>query len=230
MGGPRELPNVYSRELSDDEIATDGHREFVGGLWDEVGALQFDFVVAQGLRPEMKFLDLGCGCLRGGVRFIQFLEPGNYFGVDANASLIRSGWEIELPRAGLQQRLPQQNLLVNSDFEAWRLGVSFDMILAQSVFTHLPKEWLQRCLLELVRCMSPGSIFFATFFHCPSDWPEGEPRYDAAHWGTTFWDRDPFHYRESDVAGLADPRSWKVEHLRDWKHPRGQWMVRFRRI
>ncbi len=103
------------------------------------------------------------------------------------------------------------------------------MVLAQSVFTHLPQEWLGRCLVELARCVRPGGSFFATFFHCPPDWPAGEPRHDAAHGGTTFWDRDPFHYRESDVEAAADPRTWQVDLLRGWGHPRGQWMVRFRR-
>lgn len=229
MGTASLLPNDYGRELSREEIAGGAHREFVGGLWEELGALQFDFLIRQGLRPDMTLLDLGCGCLRGGVRFIEYLERGNYYGIDANESLLRSGWEVELPRARLEGRLARQNLLVNCDFEAWRFGVSFDMVLAQSVFTHLPKEWLRLCLVQLAPCINPGGSFFVTFFHCPPDWPAGEPRHDAAHGGTTFWDRDPFHYRERDVTNAANPRTWHVEHLRDWGHPRGQWMVHFRR-
>ena len=49
---------------------TDAHREQVGGLWDEIGALQIDFLRAQGLRPGDTLLDVGCGCLRGGVHFV----------------------------------------------------------------------------------------------------------------------------------------------------------------
>ena len=44
-----------------------GHREYVGGLWDEMGKLQFDFMVSQGLSPEHTMLDIACGALRGGV-------------------------------------------------------------------------------------------------------------------------------------------------------------------
>jgi SAM-dependent methyltransferase len=229
MSTNHPLPNVYDRELSPEELAAGNHREFVGGLWDELGALQLDFLLRQGLRPEMKLLDLGCGCLRGGVRFIRYLDPGNYYGIEANASLLRSAREIELPRAGLADRLPPGNLLLDSDFAAWRFGVAFDMVLAQSVFSHLPGEWLRRCLAELARCVRPGGSFYATYFHCPPDWPPGEPRHDDAHGGTTFWDRDPYHYRERDLEEAADPRAWQVEHLRGWGHPRGQWMVRFRR-
>jgi hypothetical protein len=28
-----------------------GHRRYVGGLWDEIGKLQLDFLINQGLRP-----------------------------------------------------------------------------------------------------------------------------------------------------------------------------------
>ncbi len=38
----------------------------VGGLWDEIGQLQFDFLRAKGLLPRHKLLDFGCGSLRGG--------------------------------------------------------------------------------------------------------------------------------------------------------------------
>ena len=64
---------------------TDAHREQVGGLWDEVGALQIDFLRAQGLRPPDTLLDVGCGCLRGGVHLVGYLEPGRYYGIDRDA-------------------------------------------------------------------------------------------------------------------------------------------------
>ena len=50
------------------------HREAVGGLWDEMGRLQFDFLVAQGLQPHHKMLDIGCGSMRGGRHFVNHLE------------------------------------------------------------------------------------------------------------------------------------------------------------
>jgi hypothetical protein len=50
-------------------IRQGGHREYVGGFWDEIGKLQFDFMVQQGLKPSDCFLDIACGALRGGVHF-----------------------------------------------------------------------------------------------------------------------------------------------------------------
>jgi hypothetical protein len=59
--------SVYDRELPPEEIRAGVHRDLVGGLWEELGRLQFEFLVGAGLRPEMRLLDIGCGCPRGGV-------------------------------------------------------------------------------------------------------------------------------------------------------------------
>ncbi len=53
-----------------------------------MGELQFKFLVGWGLRPGDFLLDVGCGCLRGGVHFVRYLEAGHYFGIDVNSSLL----------------------------------------------------------------------------------------------------------------------------------------------
>jgi SAM-dependent methyltransferase len=224
-----ELPNAYARELSPEDLAAGVHREFVGGLWDVLGKLQLDFLVGQGLEPEMKLLDVGCGCLRGGVHFVRYLDPGHYFGLDVNGSLLTAGYEIELAREGLQERVPRGNLLETGEFEAWRLGAELDFALAQSVFTHLPDPWLRRCLAELARCVRPGGRFYVTHFECPPEWPREQPRTYAPHGGTTFPDRDPFHYRIEDLRHCARGLPWSFEYLGPWGHPRSQHMALYTR-
>ncbi len=66
--------NNYHRELSIKEIEEKAHRGLVGGLWDELGKLQLDFLTESGLKPSHKLLDIGCGCLRGGVHYVKYLE------------------------------------------------------------------------------------------------------------------------------------------------------------
>jgi len=218
------LPNQYEKQLSVEEIAEGVHRDFVGGLWDQMGVLQFGFLVGRGLRPQMRLLDLGCGCLRGGLHFIRYLEPGHYFGLDVNESLLTAG-NHELETAGLRDRIPRENLLANAGFEGWRFGVDFTFILAQSVFTHLPPSWLRQCLTELTRCVEPGGQFYLTYFGCPEDWPASLPRTYEPHGGTTYPDHDPFHYRVSDLHRCAEGLPWRMEALGDWGHPRGQHMA-----
>ncbi|MGD0673589.1 MAG: hypothetical protein ABSB13_16080 [Candidatus Binatus sp.] len=43
-----------------------GHRGYVGGKWDALGQLQFEFMLKMGLKPGHVLLDTGCGALRGG--------------------------------------------------------------------------------------------------------------------------------------------------------------------
>jgi len=208
-------------------MTTDAHRAQVGGLWDEVGALQIGFLRAQGLRPSDTLLDVGCGCLRGGVHLVGYLEPGRYYGIDRDADLLRAGLEIELPRAGLAGRLPSDHLLLNDAFEAGRFGATFDVGWAQSVFTHLTAPDIRRCLAEVARVVRPGGRFFATFFRAGED-----VRLPVTHQPggiVTHPDRDPYHYRFADLEALAADLPWRASDLGGWAHPRAQQMARFDR-
>ena len=84
------------------------HREIVGGLWDEIGRLQFEFLVANGLAPSSTLVDVGCGCLRGGIHFVSYLDDNLYFGIDSNLSLLDVGYDVALKSLGLQKKLRRQ--------------------------------------------------------------------------------------------------------------------------
>jgi hypothetical protein len=87
----KTVNQYYERQLTPEEIAAGAHRDLVGGLWDEIGVLQFDFLRQQGLLPQHKLMDIGCGALRCGIPIIRYLDEGNYYGLDINASLIEAG-------------------------------------------------------------------------------------------------------------------------------------------
>ncbi len=203
------------------------HREQVGGLWDEIGRLQIDFLREAGLRPADTLLDVGCGSLRGGVHFVRYLEPGRYYGIDKDAELIRAGVEIELPRAGLADRLPRGNVAVTDTFDAERFGVAFDVAWAQSLFTHLQAPDIRRCLERVARSVRPGGRFFATFFESGED--VETPVTHQPGGITTRHDRDPYHYRFRDLTALAASLPWRATYVGEWSHPRAQRMARFDR-
>ena len=102
--------NQYWYQLSRSQIASGQHRVFVGDLWQEIGRLQIDFMREKGLAPHHKLLDIGCGSLRGGIHFVEFLENENYYGIDVNQSLLVAGQQ-ELMSANLLSKRP--NLLAN---------------------------------------------------------------------------------------------------------------------
>ncbi len=215
--------NQYAHELTPEEIADGKHRAFVGGLWEELGVLQFEFMKKAGLLPHHRLVDVGCGALRGGIYFVPYLEPGHYHGIDLNASLIEAG-KKEL----IDHRLADRgaNLLVTDRFDMAPFGVQFDYALAVSVFTHLDMNHILRCLVETRKVLAPSGKFFSTFFHAPTSLHLEEMTHTPGGVVTHF-DSDPFHYSLDEMADLARRAGLQVDLIGEWGHPRDQRMLCF---
>lgn len=217
--------NPYWRQIGRDKIVENEHRKFVGGMWDAIGGLQLEFLKDNGLTPSHKLIDIGCGCLRGGVQYISYLEAGNYYGLDINSSLIQAG-RIELERAGLEHKYP--NLVVNDKFEIGFFGISFDYAIAVSLFTHLPMNHIVRCLVEVSKSLSIKGNFYSTFFEAPLT-ANIDPILHSPGGITTYYDKNPFHYSFFEMQQLAEMANLSVKYIGDWNHPRNQKMLCFKR-
>jgi SAM-dependent methyltransferase len=202
------------------------HRAVIGGLWDELGALQRDFLVAEGLAPHHRVLDMGCGALRAGVPLTAYLDPGCYYGVDISEDLLEAGFQHEIRPAGLEAKLPRANLAANPDFDATGFQTLFDYGIAQSLFTHMPAQRLTDCLTAIAPVFAPGGRFYATFFERPDDVaPDAPVLHDPG--GVKTWpNRDPFDMTLGALAA-ATPPEWTLEVIGGWNHPRDQQMARF---
>lgn len=142
-------------------------REAIGGLWEEIGALQFDFLAREGLAPSDRLLDLGCGTLRGGRVFIRYLEPDRYTGIDISPACIEAARAL-IRDEGLEAKRPA--LLLNETRElkfAEFGGAEFDFILAQSVLTHLPPDLIAELFAHIGRVMQQRSKFYFTYWGAP---------------------------------------------------------------
>lgn len=195
------------------------HRNAVGGLWDEVGRLQFDFLVGRGLKPEHFLLDVGCGSLRGGVHFINYLDVGHYVGIESEPGLLRAGRRVELPSYGLESKEP--TLLLTSTFDLSPVDVEFDYALAQSVFTHLEPEMIRLCLRRIRDKLKPNGVFYATYFEGKDIELGTEHRWIRNY-------REGVFYPFSLFRELADSEGLVAERVGEWDHPRGQLMMTFR--
>jgi hypothetical protein len=191
-----------------------GHREHVGGRWEEMGRLQLDFLVGQGLEPHHRYLDVACGSLRGGVHLIPYLDRGNYLGIEKEALLVEMGLREELGPDLAEEKQPE--IVISSTFDFGRLSRRPDFALAQSLFTHIPIEAIERCLTALRPVLADDGVLFATF----KEVDEPVPNPDAAH----DWSR--FQYTQACIRDVADRSGWHVDHLGDWGHPRDQRMLR----
>ncbi len=194
-----------------DLIATISPELAIGGLWDEMGKHQFEFLKAHGLNPDHKMLDIGCGSLRGGLYFIDYLEQGNYTGFDLSSEVIKAG-QRKIEERGIAHKSP--NLYVNTPrnlkFDFLESG-KFDFLLAQSVFSHLKPEHIEECFDNLHKVMAKDARFF--FTHHPGE------RFRARS-------KTDFEYPTSFFEKAAQARGFQIVNLSsEYIHPRGQNML-----
>lgn len=202
----------YYRDLMRLRAARDP-RAAVGGMWDEIGRLQFEMLREHGLQPRHRLLDIGCGSLRGGVHFIGYLDPGHYTGLDISEHILEAGRRL-LPATLLSTKRP--HLLCNTDLKLEELaGAQFDFALAQSVFTHMPRQDIDECLASLPGIMRPNGRFFFTAFLAERE------RYEPGH--------ENFYYPQHVLEGLCRHRGWAVELVEGFNHPRDQALFEARR-
>lgn len=128
-------------------------------IWDEIAEWQLSALQQVGLLPQHKLLDFGCGALRFGLPAIEYLDDGNYYGIDAYPPYIEIGKKL-VQAAGITKKY---SVLASKDFELDKFGARFDFGNAQSVFTHMSGDECDRCMAALKQAMVPGGKFFFTY-------------------------------------------------------------------
>jgi cyclopropane fatty-acyl-phospholipid synthase-like methyltransferase len=156
--GSGSVAGKYScLELNDHEIANGVYKQHLGGgeqEWDSRGRFQLSFLISQGMRPESRLLDVGCGPLRAGVHFISYLDKGNYCGVDYNPSFIKVATRL-VEEKNLSKRCP--TLRTISDFDFSELDQQFDYVIAFSVLNHCNETQRALFFANLKTCLGPYS-------------------------------------------------------------------------
>jgi SAM-dependent methyltransferase len=114
------------------------------GHWTTLRAYQLATLKANGLRPDHRVLDLGCGPLQGGVAMIEYLEPSRYFGVDLDAVKLAEGYR-QVADLGLTHKNPR--LIHSATFGVEHLdGLRFDFIWASQMLYYFDAERLRPLL------------------------------------------------------------------------------------
>jgi SAM-dependent methyltransferase len=189
--------------------------------WDQIGDLQYNFLINKGLKRNHNLLDVGCGGLRLGCRVIPYLDKGRYYGIDISQSFIDGGISEELDDNVFIGKSP--SFICNGEFDFTEFDVKFDYVIAHSVFTHLPMNYIQQCLVNIRSIMSDDCVFYATYFDVSSiDIIDQE-------WNTvsTKMSSDPYHQHISFYRYLANELGFNLEEIGNWGHPREQSMLGF---
>jgi SAM-dependent methyltransferase len=153
----------YSKiQLDPAQIAAQGYKEYLGGRaaeWERRGSFQLALLRELGLPPGATLLDIGCGPIRAGVHFIDFLAPGHYTGVDFNPSFIEAARQI-VAGGALAARTPRLEVLADFDFP--RLGARYDWLLCFSVLNHCDARQRRDFFDRVPAVMDAGSRLVVT--------------------------------------------------------------------
>ncbi len=211
------LPFVFLEPEGERGIASMGHREYVGGMWDEIGSLQFNFLVAQGLKPQHYLLDIACGALRLGVKAIPYLDRGHYLGIEKEAGLVKAGLAQELDPAVREAKQP--NIVVSDAFEFAKLNQQADFAIAQSLFSHFPPPLITLCFQKLHPHLVDGGVFFATYFETSAKIRNPTVPHDHGY----------FAYTQAEMCGFGEANGYVANYIGHWNHPRQQVIVAYRK-
>ena len=168
---------------------------FTGGpvaAFARVGRNQLIVALDQGLGPEARVLDVGCGALRGGWWLVRFLAPARYHGIEPNAAMLEAGRRLVLGPALEADKRPR--FATNADFDFGVFGARFDMVLARSIWSHAAFAQIEAMLDGFVAHAAAGGVMLASYREASAE----EPPHRGAHWvGRS---------HESDVGGMVTHR------------------------
>ena len=168
-------------------------------LWKMKQDFQYDFLLNHGLKPNSTLLDIGCGTLRGGIRFIEFLDPRKYHGLDVRPKALQEG-ESYIKEKNLDSKLPKLHLINN--YSSYKIEQSFDFAFAFSVLFHMTDEICSECFLFVHQHLSTNGKFYANIH-------VGDEK--GKHWREF-----PVVYRSFDwYQNLADQTGFEMTNLGD---------------
>jgi hypothetical protein len=209
---PYHAPGFY-----DQALAQGRHRDIVGGRWEETGLVQMQLLLAAGLDPHHRLLDIGAGSLRLGCRAVPYLLPDHYWATDLSGALMRRGYDTELTD---KSRLTPDHLIEDANFDFNGLPDDIDYAIAFAVFTHLPLTFLQAALPKIRRHFPRLQKLLFTVFLAPDATQASAPlrQPDGV---VTHPDRAPYHHLAADVLAATQAAGFAAK-LSDPYLPRGQ--------
>ena len=144
--------------VTDHDIQSEDFKRHLGGgtaQWDLRGRFQLFLLKQCGLAPHSRLLDVGCGPFRAGIHFVQYLEPGNYFGFDFNRDFIATARHLsEQPEFAVKR----PEFAVVENFELPPSLRPFDFAIAFSVLNHCHEHQRHQFFKMLDKALRPGGV------------------------------------------------------------------------
>lgn len=182
--------------------------------FDQAGREQLIALLGEGMNPESKVIEFGCGCLRIAYWLVRFLDARRYHGIEPARRRVEYG--LAYLFASDEVEIKQPRFDFNATFDSSVFGERFDFFLARSIWTHAAKPQIEAMLDSFLRDSVDGGVFLTSYFpttsqnveyqaflttHFP---PQSGDGYDGDRWvGTS---------HESETSGVVQHSlRWIVE-------------------
>ena len=196
--------------LAEEVISRHGFLGVPAETFEQAGREQLIALLGEGLNPESKILDFGCGCLRTAYWLIRFLDSGCYHGIEPERQRVEYGLNYLFTPQELALKEPRFDF--NSRFDSSVFGARFDFFLARSIWTQASKMQIEVTLDSFVRDSISSGVFLTSYL--PAQSPEED--YAGDHWiGTSHESETPGVIKHS-LTWIVDQRqrrALKVEEL-----------------
>lgn len=150
--------NVYGAPTEAQLAET--HHHYYGRPW-ALGRCMFDALLSNGISPEHKILDFGCGSGRLAIWLVKFLSVGNYYGVEAHFESVDAFMRYEMPLHGLKEKCA--TVLHDSNINFGIFEVAFDVVVDAYSSVHL-----NQAQLSLFRnILAKHTKFDGLYITCP---------------------------------------------------------------
>lgn len=156
----RKRDDIVPFPADEVQVLTNGQK----GLTTAKGAVQIwenlkeSIEAHRALSPDLKVLDYGCGWGRITRILLREFEDDNIYGVDVDPGLIKSA----------QACVPSCHFSVIESMKPLPFEAeSFDIIFANSVFSHLSERSAVATLAELQRVTKPGGLVITSVLERP---------------------------------------------------------------
>lgn len=125
--------------------------------WDQLIAYQIALLKDIGLESHHTLLDIGCGPLAGGIGFIEYLDAGNYVGIDTRDEPLHEAYRL-ISKHELANKNP---MLLHSDtFGKNEMhGRSFDFIWVSQLMYHFDDALTAKLFEQVIALLNPSGRF-----------------------------------------------------------------------
>ncbi|MCW5730195.1 MAG: class I SAM-dependent methyltransferase [Alphaproteobacteria bacterium] len=121
----------------------------------------FDFLAPLGLRRDHCVVDYGCGSLRLGRPFIEYLDAGKYWGYEVTPEFLRIGRD-KLPAGLLEAKRPNLRVIDERTLAEGR-AANPDFIACWKVVSKVPEHLLDEFFRNLTGLLRPGGRILLEF-------------------------------------------------------------------